>query len=222
MGYRTYIGLISKEKYEEIKNMSRRELCAKFEKNYSEDWEDDDLYVGAYDMVDESYEFGKYTDFDDEKFYTPFFTNPETHEYYIGDHDFWVVGKEYLEHIIKHYRKKIEAYYDKMLKPFYPDSEHRWDGSEFVKSMKREFTDSLEDKYTLDFSKITPEETTQIWEMICHLRSMESEWTRLDPYDLENGDQVTTSWKYEYNIFELVRLYKTIDWENQVLVYYGY
>lgn len=220
MGYRTYIGLISKEKYEEVKDMSRRDICRKFDKNYKEEWDDSDLYVGIYDIVEESYEFGKYTDFDDEKFYKPFFTNKETHEYYIGDHDCWVVGKEYLEHIIKHYRKKIEAYYDKMVIPFW--GKKFTDSSEFIKSMKREYTDNLEDKFTLDFSKITPEEQTALWETLCHVRSMRSEWVNLNPYDLENGDQVTTSWKFEYNIFELVRLYKTIDWENNVLVYYGY
>ena len=32
----------------------------------------------------------------------------------------------------------------------------------------------------------------------------------------------TNSWSYEYSIFELVRLYKTFDWENDNLVLMGW
>lgn len=48
------------------------------------------------------------------------------------------------------------------------------------------------------------------------------EWLRLTPYNLDEGDEITTSWKYEYSIFELVRIYKTFDWKNNVMIYYGY
>jgi len=42
------------------------------------------------------------------------------------------------------------------------------------------------------------------------------------PFDLnENKEAITTSWCYEYAIFELVRLYKTFDWENDDLVLIG-
>jgi hypothetical protein len=42
------------------------------------------------------------------------------------------------------------------------------------------------------------------------------------PYNLEKKDNITTSWKYEYSIFELVYIYKKFDWENDLLIYYGY
>jgi hypothetical protein len=38
----------------------------------------------------------------------------------------------------------------------------------------------------------------------------------------ENGDQVTNSWKYEYSLFELVRIYKQFNGKENILVYYGY
>jgi hypothetical protein len=44
----------------------------------------------------------------------------------------------------------------------------------------------------------------------------------MTPYDLNRDDEVTTSWKYEYAIFELVRIYKTFDWKKNVMIYYGY
>jgi hypothetical protein len=55
-----------------------------------------------------------------------------------------------------------------------------------------------------------------------HVHGNSIEWLQMTPYDLESGDEVTTSWKYEYAIFELVRIYKTFDWENDIMIYYGY
>jgi hypothetical protein len=93
------------------------------------------------------------------------------------------------------------------------------------------FLDSVEktyemskDKYIFDFSKITEEQQTCLYEIIEHVNQMRHEWKNNDypPFKLRSGDEVTTSWKYEYIIFELVRLYKTFDWKKNVLVYYGY
>lgn len=211
MGYRTYIGKISKEEHAKIKDLSYADLMKYYGK-------DEDDYVGAYKITEQVYEFGKYTEFDDEKFFTPFFTNKETMDCYEGD--FHIVTKEYLEHIIKHYREKIQTYYKEMVEPFWGSKVA--ETSEFIKSMKTDYDDNLKQTYTLDFTKITPEQQTVLWEMLCHVRSMRTEWEILNPYNLEKGDEVTTSWKYEYNIFELVRIYKTFDWENDLLIYYGY
>lgn len=49
------------------------------------------------------------------------------------------------------------------------------------------------------------------------------EWSRkYKPFNLERWDEVTTSRKYEYAIFEMVRLYKTFDYEKNILIYYGW
>lgn len=43
------------------------------------------------------------------------------------------------------------------------------------------------------------------------------------PYNLKmDSDVIVQSWLYEYSIFELVRLYKAFDWENEVLLFYGW
>lgn len=43
------------------------------------------------------------------------------------------------------------------------------------------------------------------------------------PIDLgENRERITGDWSYEYVIFELVRLYKVFDWENNDLVLVGW
>ena len=49
-----------------------------------------------------------------------------------------------------------------------------------------------------------------------------AEWLDMLPYNLTKGDEITTAWKYEYNVFELVRIYKSFDWKKNVMVFYGY
>lgn len=42
------------------------------------------------------------------------------------------------------------------------------------------------------------------------------------PYDMDKGkDQIVNSWSYEYGIFELVRIYKTFDFKNNILIWTG-
>ena len=59
-----------------------------------------------------------------------------------------------------------------------------------------------------------------------HIQMKLREWENhvdLSPIDMDlNDDKITTSWLYEYAIFELVRLYKTFDWENNVLILMGW
>ena len=98
---------------------------------------------------------------------------------------------------------------------------------EFIKWKIEEYNKtvvSLYEKLIPDLEKsidpIPDEETISKW--YCHLRSMSIEWRMLTPFNLDEGDEVTTSWKFEYLIFELVRIYKTFDWENNIMIYYGY
>jgi hypothetical protein len=180
-------------------------------------------YLGVYDIADREnfcYEFGKYTEFDDKKFFKPVFKNKETQAYYDSEHDFWIVGKEYLELIINHYTDKVRNSYNEMLTPFLDkDSDHR--GSEFLNSVKTEYKLNG-NEYTFDFSKMSSNQQTMLFKIFEHMRSMRMEWVSFLPYDLKSGNEVTTSWKYEYNVFELVRIYKTFDFKKNHLIYYGY
>jgi len=201
MGYRTYIAEISKTEWEKVTDLSIEEL----RKLHDEDPEDG--WVSMSDICKELYEFGKYTEFDDSKFYTPFFRNKKTQDYYDGDHDFHIVGKDFFEHLITHYSNNVRKYYDEMLKSFWnPETKD----------------------FNLDLSELTPEYKKSLYLCVEHCRSMAMEWGvatwwgKEDPFNLEKGDSITTSWKYEYSIFELVRLYKSFDWENNLLIYYGY
>lgn len=192
MGYRNYIGSIPKREYNKIKSLNKEQLFQYYN-------------IDEYNtkFVKELYEFGKYVDFHPpKKSIKSFFKNKELQKLYDVDEELYVVTKEFLAYIIDTYKEKIKTYYNKMLEPF------RKEGKIFnVHSLNYEF--SLEQK-------------TALFEIYNHVRSMSYEWLPQIPYDLnDNTPEITSSWKYEYNIFELVRIYKTFDWKRNVLVYYG-
>jgi hypothetical protein len=95
--------------------------------------------------------------------------------------------------------------------------------TEFLKSKKIvAYTETGEDIYNFDFSKITQVEKNALHKILSHVFSYSTEWKCLTPYNLnEDLPQITDSWKYEYAIFELVHIYKTFDWNKNIMVYYG-
>lgn len=191
--------------------------------NLKSDFEDEDPYKGVYEFGEELYGFGKYTDFDPpKKSMKPFFKKKCLKEEY-SEYDFFVVEKEFLAYLIETYTNKVKTYYKDMLSPFFDKDEK---SNEFLNSIKTEhnFPDN---KYKFDFSKISDDEQTALFKIIEHIRSFASEWgvhsfIETLPYNLERGKEVTTSWKFEYGVFELVRIYKTFDWKKNVMIYYGY
>lgn len=231
MGYRLYINSISKRDYNKIKKLSREDLWKFYNKDKEIDktneyWEED-LYVGAYEMGGTLYEFGKYVDFYNKDTCKPFFKNKETQAYYDCDHDLHVVTKEFLEAVIENYKERVKSYYNDMMKPFYPNEAQVWKSeSDFLNSLESESiirNHELEYDYKFDFSKITQEEQNSLFKIIEHVKSFRTEWTRLTPYNLHNDSPaITTSWKFEYGLFELVRIYKNFDWKRNVMYYHGY
>ena len=56
-----------------------------------------------------------------------------------------------------------------------------------------------------------------------HLKDYKLWWTRLNALNLNKNEEcICDSWLYEHQIFELVRLYKTIDFENYDLLFLGW
>ena len=201
MGYRNYIASIPRKEYDKIKNYTKEELY----KYKNEPLDDDMGYVGVYDIAQTKlYELGKYVDSFPKRLFKPVFLNKELQKDFTQEHDFYLVGKKFLESVADVYSNKVKDYYKTMLEPFLND-----------------------DKYPRlkEPKDYNPQDVLKMAE---HIRSMASEWGSIPPflsqlpYDLKNGDAVTTSWKYEYAQFELVRIYKTFDWKNNVLIYYGY
>jgi len=222
MGYRTYIAEMPKRDYNKIKSMTKDELIKHL--NLEVEEEDNYLGIGVYDFGKTLYEFGKYTDFEPpKKSLQTFFKNKELNKYFTEEHDFNVVTAEFLEYVIDGYAKIVEGYYNDMILPFLlpKTDEHREKYNDFLNSVKTEY-DYPNNKYEFDFTKITNEEQSALFKIIEHVRSMRNEWNNYKPYNLKSGDGVSTSWKYEYAIFELVKIYKTFDWKKNVMIYYGY
>lgn len=216
MGYRNYIAVFPKREYNKIKSLTVDGL----KKFYNIELEDDgSWYKGVSDYGDELYEFGKYVDFNPpKKSMKPFFKDKELKRIYNDEHEFYIVTKEFLAYIIDIYKERIKKYYNDMIIPFLGNKDRP---SEFLNTIKTEYS-YPNNKYTFDFSKITEEEQTALYSIIEHVRSFRTEWVQLTPYNLERGDSITESWKFEYGIFELVRIYKSFDWKKNVMIYYGY
>lgn len=58
--------------------------------------------------------------------------------------------------------------------------------------------------------------------LMYHLRDLEGKYIDILDTKPEHKYQITTSWSYEYTMFELVHLYKTIDWNKYDLIWLGY
>lgn len=160
---------------------------------YGESYGKNDYHVGCYELAEEIYEIGKYWEHD---FLKPFkrniFVRPSTNKHFNDDCEFYIIGKEGLKAIIDSYHKKIADYYKKILNPDEKDVRYNWHK--------------------------TPEQ---------HIHDMLKEWqdndSNITPYNLrEDSDEIVSSWNFEYQIFELVRLYKTIDYENNLVCLTGW
>ena len=213
MGYRLYIGSLPRKEWDEIKDFTIDEV-----KRYKgEDPEDEDSYVAVYHIAyNELHEFGKYVDYKNDKI--PVFSNEETQKYFDDEHDFYIVDKKFLEFVIDEYKNKNRSYFSDM--KFNPESE-------FIKSKSKTVSDSIDNlyDYNYDFSKLTQDECNMLHEIISHINDKNHEWDNnwTSPYSLDDSsDCIVNSWKYEYAIFELVRIYKSFDWDNNVMVYYGF
>jgi len=98
---------------------------------------------------------------------------------------------------------------------------------DFVKNVIEHYTNKVKNYYKellkdIDIKNkdtFTQDNFYKLWE---HINSFNSEWNMLTPYDLEKGDEVTNSWKFEYEIFELIRIYKHFNYKKNLLVYYGW
>lgn len=202
MGYRHYFYLVDKSKCEAIRNMTMSELC-----NYakSEGVEGGDGWFSFNDnkFLDkkEIFEFGKlYWDDTADRIYSkgePLFTDKEVQED-VSDYDPYVVGKPGVLEAIEIYKRKIiESYKDLLV-----------DGG--VQLLPGGFFIGREDIKSIDKVREFIHEKLKWWELFGAID--------LD----ETHESISDSYQYEHQIFELVRLYKSIDWETKTVLFYGW
>jgi hypothetical protein len=228
MGYRTYIGFITKREYNKIKSLDVKQFKEYFNlvDEDHEDFDDNHDKISNYKIVESLYNFGKYTDFEPpKKSHKPFFKKCVMKEYY-EEYDFEIVTKEYLEYLIEYYSNKVRKIYSNMLEPFFDEDDR--DTSTLFKDTKHRYSKEDYEYETIgNFSDLTEDQNVQIIKMFKHVKSMNDEWNsscfpNKRPYSLNGGTEVTTSWKYEYAVFELVNIYKTFDWKRNQMVFYGW
>lgn len=202
MGYRHYFYLVDKSKCEMVKNMTDEQLCdyAKSEGVEVEDgwfWFNDDKLLDKKEI----FEFGKlYWDDTADRIYSkgePLFTDKEVQKR-VSDYVPYVVGKPGLLEAIEIYKRKIiESYKDLLV-----------DGGEQLLPLG--FVIEREDIKSIDKIRDFIHEKLKWWELFGAID--------LD----ETHESICGSWQYEHRIFELVRLYKSIDWENKTVIFYGW
>ena len=116
----------------------------------------------------------------------------EFYDFELVENDFVIVGKEFLLHVIEEYRKNTEEWY-------------------------RELHNSFK------------EGTTGEVEM--HLKNKVAEWDKTylnhlktEPNEDGQGEdgRLTSSWKFEYAVFNLLFILHTFDWDNDYLIYSGW
>jgi hypothetical protein len=195
MGYSHRLYLIEKNVLDDISKMTLEEFYAwAKERNIGEHYDDDDTYVPLYHLGQEFYDFGKYYDAAKTLQETgkPLFENEGLSRRY-HEYEPFIVGPEAVKSAVEFYRLQIVSYYDEMIGWSDADREN-------------------------DIEERTREEV-----LTNHVKSLRNEWARGIAYNIkETQPEITHSWKYEYAIFELVRKYKTADFEKYGLLFMGW
>lgn len=209
MGYRHYFYVANKIECEAVKDLSYNELLEYIKKKYPDsveveeyEGEDAETYINFHKMLgqEEIFEFGKlYWDDTAERICAkgyPLFANEDTRECF-KYYDPYVMGSDGLAEAINIYKQKIINYYKDLLV----------DGAEVIAPFGITF--KRDDIKSID--KVHDHIKDQLY------------WWQTNAVNTDLDDpRLTKSWLYEHTIFELVRLYKTIDWEKKCLLFYGY
>lgn len=204
MGYRHYFYLVDIAECDCVENMDYNafvDYCAS--KNpESVEGDDGEKFVWLPDTLGqkEIYEFGKlYFENTAERICSkgkPLFANKETQESFC-DYNPYRMGKDGMLEAIEIYKQKIINHYKGLFE----------DGAVQV----------------LPFGiEINREDIKSTDKLIDAARDQLLWWEKLGVIDLdESHEAISKSWLYEHQIFELVRLYKSIDWNHKCLLFYG-
>jgi hypothetical protein len=183
MGYRNYLYVVDKDKFDKVRNLSRKELI------------DSGGYVSIHDIfketeAEEAFEVGKYFEHTDDiqKYLSPMFLDEEYEEYINEEMEYKIASPELLDYLITLYKNKIVDNYKDLLneKP----------------------SDALDER-------------TQTERLTGSIESHLS-WLRYLTDIPENKYQITGSWLYEHEIFNLLLLKKIFNPEKQYLFWCGW
>ena len=86
------------------------------------------------------------------------------------------------------------------------------------------------DKVRNIYNDLLQEQSSDIWDkrsqfdrMLAHIQDYAYNWNYAEVYDLkESHERLVNDWLYEHTIFDLVRIYKTFDFNESELIFFGY
>ena len=165
----------------------------------------DTLMPYAYEMFnqEEIFDFG--SDFNAYKEVvdtsTRFFSDDELNSYY-EDYNIRLCNRDTLLAIIEAYRKIVFENFQKLstsspekIKQYFENKTEEWG--------------KYSDLFVSDFENKSEE--------------IKEKYNRIHyPYNLNSPNCIVNSWLFEYEVFELVYILKTFDWENYDLLFYGW
>lgn len=205
MGYRHYFYKVNKADVEKVKDMDLKEILA-YSKETGVDIDEEDGYFYFNDdkflNKKEVFEFGKlYWDDTAERIYNKgvhLFTKEEMQQE-VCDYVPYVVGKDGVLEAIKIYEEKVINYYKGLL------------------------VDGRDYQLPLGIS-IHKEDVKSIDKVVQYI---EDKIDMLSRCGLANTNEehkwvLTDSWEYEHSIFNLVHILKSVDWETETILFYGW
>lgn len=203
MGYRHYFYKVSKVEVETVKDMDYAQLKNYVKERGGQVVEEED-YINFDDVLSQTkvHEFGKlYWDDTASRIYSkgvPLFTKKETQDHF-EDYVPYVVGKEGMLEAISIYQEDVLNYYKSLL------------------------VDGEERRLPLGFT-LTVDDVKSIDKVVSHIEDKvrSISYRGLVNIDEDNKWQVTPSWEKEHSIFNLVHILKSIDWEKDTLLFYGW
>ena len=112
------------------------------------------------------------------------------------DCDYYSITKEGFKMIILEYRRRVIDYMKASLNLYNHPEEKDSDSLNLVSEWEHEIRE---------------------WES----EFIENGETNYFNIDLSDRNMVSGSWKYKFAIFDMIFIYKTFDWENDLMVVYG-
>ena len=202
MSYRYRFAKVKKNTVADISNQSRERFIEYLMNHNPKSYCEEEDYINTYDCFgqEEIFDFGSDCRFADTlvKQATPIFSDEMLFE---ETGKAVLCSKEDFLFVIEQIRKIILDYFKELQ-----------NGS--VAEMKQAISDKVDDwehlHIILGVSNASKKQQQEMDK--AHL-----------PYNISmDTDMIVNSWKYEYEIFELVRLYKTFDWDKYELIFYGW
>ncbi len=206
MGYRHRFATVSKTVYDTVKDMSPEQLKEWVLKNQPDGWYDEGDGEGFFSHYlllgqKEIFDFGKDCWFADALIERAraLFNNPETAN---AMEPLTLCTKADFEFVIDSMRQHIHEYFKECLETYTPEQ------------MKHHFHEKMEEwgnmTDILGMTDIAPEKAAAIN-------------AQHYPYNMDvTREGLVSSWLYEYEIFELVLLYRMFNWDKNVLIFYGW